>query len=215
MLPEIFADLCALRLAGPAFAECLLQLLLLPAQTVKIYNGDDPHPTPYVRMLLLFAYIRTLGTSPAIVDHATTLENDWRALYGASTGLPALDAYAQDLRTVFEALMDTPLPPLQNHAMRDLLPFEDADDARIRNAVNYFRSGQNRPRMLPLRHVPSAARLAVAADDHAGTLTPAQGKAIHGRVVEFVADTAPSGLRGGGVMDHEQFIASFASRMNI
>lgn len=209
---EVFADLCALRLAGPAYADVLFQLLLLPQAVVTTFNGGDPHPTPYVRMLMNAAYIRTLGTSQALQDHAAAIETEWRALYGPSSGTPALDAYAGDFGTVFESLMTTKLSVLKDHAVQDLLPFTAAEDQRIRSAATFFRSGLNRPNNLPIRHVPSAARLAISADNSGGTLTPAQCAAVHQRVLQYIRQSAPAGLRGGGPSAHEKYIASFADR---
>ncbi len=212
-LGEVFADLCAIRLAGPAFANALLQLLLLPRSNVLTFSINDPHPTPYIRLLMNAAYIRTLGGTQAIQDHADALETEWRTLYGATSGTPALDAYADDFGHVFKALMQTPLPALKGQTVEALLPFTAVEDARIRSAVNYFRTDQNPPNNLPLRHVPSAARLAVAAESDAGTLTDTQCAAIHKRVLEYARNNAPSGLRGGGASEHQKFIASFSDRM--
>src|SRR6266566_1038204 len=44
---ECFADLIGLQLVGPAFAEVLMNLLLLPAKNVTTYDNKDPHPTHY------------------------------------------------------------------------------------------------------------------------------------------------------------------------
>jgi hypothetical protein len=212
-LGEVVADLCALRLAGPAFANALLQLLLLPKSAVVSFSINDPHPTPYIRILMNAEYIRSLGTMQAIQDHANELATEWRTLYGATSGTSALDAYANDFPAVFKALMKTPFPVLKGQTLEALLPFTEAEDTKIRSAVTYFRTGQNEPNKLPLRHVPAAARLAVAAENDAGTLTDDQCAIIHTRVLEYVRANAPSGLRGGGSLAHQQFIASFSDRM--
>lgn len=209
---EVFADLCALRLAGPAFGDVLMHLLMLPPADVKSFDKDDPHPTPYLRMLMVAAYCRTLASSPAIQDHATKLEQHWRALYGATSGDPQLDAFTADFSLVFTALMSTPMSVLCNHAVEELVPFEHNDDARIRSAEKFFRTGMNKPASLPIRHVPSAARLAVTAANEGGTLNDEMCDHIQERVLAYVRDIAPKGLRGGGAKAHEAFIASFAER---
>lgn len=209
---EVFADLCALRLAGPAFGDALLHLLMLPPVNVKTFDEDDPHPTPYSRMLLVAAYSRTLAASPALQDHAASIEQRWQALYGATSGDPDLDAYTADFPIAFAALMANPLAVLGGRTVADLLPFAANDDARIRGAEKFFRSGMNKPANLPIRHVPSAARLALTAAHANGTLTDAMCADIHRRVLEYVRETAPLGLRGGGAGAHEAFIVGFAER---
>lgn len=210
---EVFADLCALRLGGPAFVDGLMQLLLLPTAFVKKYQPDDPHPTPFVRMLMNIAYARTLGTSAEISAHADSLAADWRTAYGDSTTNAILDECPKDFPIVFAALMATPLAPLKGQTVASLLPYTVAEDLRIRAAEKYFRTGDNPPIHLPIRHVPGAARLAVKQASTLGTLTPALCQQIHDRVFAYVRQEAPPGLRGAGGVKHQQFIAGFADRM--
>lgn len=210
---EIFADLCGLRLAGPAFTDALMHLLLLPAGNVKTFDEDDPHPTPYVRVLMNAAYIRSLGTTQAIQEHATQIETRWKSIYGDNIGDLDLDAYKQDFPLVFEALMNTKFPALKDRSVGELMPFDNADDAKIRSAEKFFRTGMNRPNSLPLRHTVSAARLAIGSVAQDGTLSDDICAKIHERVVEYVQATAPQGLRGGGPDKHEKFIASFTKRI--
>ncbi len=207
---EIFADFCALQLAGPAYTDVLMDLLLLPENAVKVFNPADPHPTPYLRILLNCAYIRTLGNASTLKTHAAGIEEQWKALYGEDSGDAELDKLYQDFAVVFEALLDAPLAVLKQHSMRDLIPFAEADDARIRNAMNFFETGFNLPGELPVRHSVSAARQAIGRAVKTGNLTDETCVAIHERVLQYVRDHAPKGLRGGGPDAHEKFIASYA-----
>lgn len=210
---EVFADLCGLQLAGPAFTEALLHLLLLPSTAVRTFDEDDPHPTHYTRILMNAAYIRTLGDAPALGEHADRIDERWKAVYGDASGDADLDAMAQDFPLIFRALMDTEFPILKNHTVRQLMPLSNADDARIRAAERYFRTGMNRPNNLPLRHTVSAARLAVAAAAQGGALNDQLCSDVHQRVCDYVKATAPGGLRGSGSDAHEEFVAGFAKRM--
>jgi hypothetical protein len=210
---EVFADLCGLQLAGPAFTEALMYLLMLPSSSVKTFDEDDPHPTHYPRILMNTAYIATMGNAQALKDHATRIETSWKSIYGNNSGDPTLDAMAEDFPLVFKGLMDTKFPTLKDRTVRELIPYTDADDARIRAAEKFFRTGMNRPNALPLRHTVSAARIAITAANQAGPLSDSVFKEIHDRVGEYVSENAPGGLRGGGTDKHEKFIASFAERM--
>jgi hypothetical protein len=210
---EVFADLCGLQLAGPAFTEALINLLLLPAANVKTFDEDDPHPTHYTRILMNAEYIRTLGNAQAIKDHAAQLETKWKSVYGVDSGDTDLDAMTQDFPLVFQSLMDTKFPILKDHTVRELMPFTDVDDAKIRFAEKFFLKGTNRPNDLPLRHTVSAARFAIATASQDGSLSDQLCSDIHQRVCAYVRETAPQGLRGGGPDEHEKFIASFTERM--
>ena len=213
---EVFADLCAIRLAGPAFVDAHAQLLLLPPLSVKKYDVKDPHPTPFVRILMNTAYVRTMDNASAqMTAHADAIDAEWLATYGAATGNAVLDGCVADFPLVFDALMNEPLPILKNQTVASLPPFTVAEDLKIRSAERYFRTNLNPPNNLPIRHVPSAARLAVKEADASGTLTPDLCQAIHERVFSYIRQVAPPGLRGGGGSQHERFIAGFADRISL
>jgi len=206
---EVLADLVALQLGGASFAECLSHLLLLPEPMATILDEDDPHPTPYLRVLINAAYVPTMiANHPSLADDSQQISGRWVALYGNQ---PHLDPWQGDFALVFEALMDTALPELQGRTVRALMPYSAADDARIRNAVGYMRSGMNKPAKLQPRHCISAARRAVTQSALEGTLSNDVLNQINQRTMELVRANAPAGLRGGdSSTPHRQFIAAFA-----
>lgn len=209
---EVFADLVGLQLAGPAFAEALMHLLLLPAPMVTTFDAEDPHPTHYPRILLNAAYIPTMipGYQP-LVDHGAEIAARWVALYGQH---PQFDPYAGDFAIVFKALMDTALPELKGKTVRALIPYLQADDLRIRGAVTFMRTGQDTPINLRLRHTVSAARLAVTAAAKEGQLTNDALNDVNTRTMQLVRDLAPPGLRAGGDSGpHRAFIAGFVDKL--
>jgi hypothetical protein len=209
---EIFADLVGLQLGGPAFAEGLLHLLILPAELVTKYNPQDPHPTHYPRVLMNAAYIPTLvKDNQPLVDHGKKVADNWIAIYGVQGQFNDL---VSDFPLVFNALMDTPLPVLKANTVRQLMPYSAADDARIRNAIGFMSSGQNKPGKLRPRHCISAARLAVTQLAEQGALTGELLNAINNRAMELVRANAPVGLRGGDTSTpHKSFIAQFADQL--
>jgi hypothetical protein len=110
--------------------------------------------------------------------------------------------------------MDTPLPVLKANTVRQLMPYSAADDARIRNAIGFMSSGQNKPGKLRPRHCISAARLAVTQLAEQGALTGELLNAINDRAMELVRANAPVGLRGGDTSTpHKSFIAQFADQL--
>jgi hypothetical protein len=218
---ETFADLIALQLVGPAFAEALMNLLLLPKSDVTKYNADDPHPTHYLRIRMAAAYIRTLFKGDGRADdrqreelskHADQIETVWKRLYGDP---PELRKYICDFPQVFKALMDQPLEILKKKSVRSLIPFEAGDDSRIRDASKYLETGQNRPAEVPARHCLAAARLAVTRSGQEGKDLKTKLEDINKRTGRLVNDNAPKGLLAGIDDEHRHFIAGFAKTISV
>jgi hypothetical protein len=218
---EVFADLIALQLAGPAFAESLMALIMLPAAWVLGWNAGDVHPNHFVRILTCAAYAKTLAPPKAgepaaaaqvraqIAADADALVLVWKEIY---PGAPArLTAFAEDFDVVFGALMDAPLAELQGATVRSLVPYEAADDARIRHAAEYLRTGLNTPvkGTVKPRHCVSASRLAVTAAGAAGGDLAVALASIDERTTQLVRDNTPSVLRGSDSSAHDAFIQSF------
>jgi hypothetical protein len=205
---ETFADLYALQLGGPAFADALLNLLLLPSGSVTALDPDDPHPNHYVRILMNAAYVKTLGNDAALTADATRLHDTWTAIYAGGVGND-LAPFAGDFPSVFTALMDTKFNELNNHTVRELFPYSSAADGRIREAAAYLSTGQNKPQNVRPRHWVSAARLAVKDADPQNGFAPALD-AINKRAMAMVRESAPPGVRAGGAnMPHVKRFAQF------
>ncbi|HZF55533.1 MAG TPA: hypothetical protein VE093_43265 [Polyangiaceae bacterium] len=228
-LGELFADLVGLQLGGPAFAESLMHLLLLPKRDVIAYRSDDPHPTHYVRILMNAAYITTLvkgdPQEPAggpvgqvvarLAADSLSLEKRWKDIYGEPPAV--LAPFLSDFSAVFKAVMDSPLTALKGKSVRELMPFKAADDNRIREAASYLRTGMSAPAPLsiPPRHCVSAARLAISAAAEAGDDLKTTLETINERTMKLVRDNTPGGLRGASASGpHKAFVASFAGLLH-
>ena len=165
---EILADLVAMQLGGPAFAEMLMNFLLLPADKVTTIVLGDEHPNHYLRIQLLVADIRIMAQQ-AIADpqfstrlqaHATRIETLWSSLYAATD---SLTPYMPDFPAVIGALMDTVLPSLGNQmTLRQLIPYASQHDADIRQAADIFAAGSQVTFPMAARHAAAAARLAAS-----------------------------------------------------
>jgi len=79
---EIFADLAALLLGGPAVAWGLALFLSHPADKVMTYRPGGPHPTGYLRVLVLAEMLRRIG----FVNDASKLIDVWTGLYDPRRG---------------------------------------------------------------------------------------------------------------------------------
>ena len=208
---EIFADLVGLQLAGPAFCDAMVNLLLLPRSQVVTFRAADPHPTHYVRLLLLCQYARTLVPGrQEIEDHVSHVEALWTEVYGNRADF---QPYLQDFSLVYPALMDTSFDVLQGETVRTLMPFTANDDTRIRSAASFLQSGQGMPTNLRPRHCVSAARLAIgAATGDPGSLS-AEMNTIQQLTQQLIETNTPSGLRGTSSSAHRKFVESFAEAL--
>jgi hypothetical protein len=195
---EIFADFAGLQLGGPAFSDMLLNLLILPSAQVTAIDAGDPHPNHYVRILLNVASVRTMAAAavePAFAERlradAAATEAVWLGLFGDQADLRAYEA---DFAVVIAAVMDTPYAALKGASVREMLPYTNAHDQRIRGTAQYLATGANAPPAMPPRHVISAARIAATS-----VLRDGDGAArlddIDKRAARLVSDNQPEGLR--------------------
>jgi len=220
--PEAFADLVALQRVGPAFAEAMMNLLMQPAQQVTVLDIlRDSHPTPYLRILMNTAYARTLikVETPAegaqrklLVERTQALELVWKDLYGDPM---ALKDYLGDFPIVFRALMDTPLPALSNHTVRELMPYSAGDDARIEAAARDLANGDFPNALLP-RYGIAAARLAVERMSGPRTVLAANLKTINELTAKLIEENSPKDLLGPGeTQEHREYVAGFARTIRV
>jgi hypothetical protein len=215
-LAETFADLVALQLVGPSFTDTLMHILILPPQVVTSFNRSDPHPTPYVRVLMNAAYIRGLIRGAGrevqeqrdqVVKRAERIERVWNSLYGAP---PALQEYRDDFNHVFRALMDTPLGDTDK-TIRDLIPFEAADFAQIQDAAQDLEKGQY-PGDLRPRHAIAAARMAVT---NATKYADIDSRLKSINAIAYRMVKTPPDLLSADEDDRRDFIAAFAKSISI
>ena len=218
---EVFADLVAVQLVGPAFGRAMLAALALPDALVTSLNADDEHPMPYMRVLMLAAYMRTVveddGT-PAVaavrakIDaDAAALEADWKVLYpdAPAEAAPLLD----DAPHVWKALMNKPFPELKTLTVRQLIPFKAAHDLRIREAAAYLATGQNAPPPArfkdTIRHCIAAAQIAVDAGPQADL--ESYLRTVDERARALVVDNTPDVVRGSASKTHDAYISKLAT----
>ena len=58
---QIFADLMALLLEGPAVVGSLLDVVWQSPRAVLAYNPRGPHPTPWFRVYISTELLRRMG----------------------------------------------------------------------------------------------------------------------------------------------------------
>lgn len=207
---EVVCDLVALRLMGPAFAEALMNALLLPQEHVTLLSEQGEHPMPYLRVLLCCEYLRTLLPDGSLAAAADAIAGRWQELYGA----PAmLSAFAPDFPAVWQLLMETKLDGWLGKSIADLLPYSTEDDRGIRAVAGYLESGTGPAPTLSMAHCVSAARLAATEAARRGDGLAGRLDGINQRMFELArsAGSQSKGARGPGASkEHTRMLRSLA-----
>jgi hypothetical protein len=130
-ISEVIADFWSIGRVGVASTLGLIGVVSLPRWFVFRIDTEDPHPTPWLRVILSCAIGRTL------YPHA-----QWGRLASVWTSLYPLAAAAPDRRMIIEELVATvPAfatllakhrpPSLQGRSLRQALAFDDRTPERL------------------------------------------------------------------------------------
>jgi len=177
---EIFADLAAILLGGPAAAWGMALFLLHPSPRVLTFRPGGTHPTGFLRILILAEMLRRMGFGA----EAARMERVWRRLYDPRRypRLPAVllgTAGALVPQIVDEIAFQT-RRNLAHRALIDVIPFRTGDEEAIREGARLLVEGRV-PADLPPRHMVSAAAYALATGR---TSPPSLIRLVIGRLVE-------------------------------
>jgi hypothetical protein len=167
---EIFADLAAMLLGGPAAAAGMMAFLAHPSPRVMTYRPGGAHPTGYLRGFILAEMLDRMGFG----EDAGAARSVWRTLYDRRRGHripPALLSGAQrTIASVVDEIAYQPRRALGQRALADIIPFRKEDQAEIRRATLRLSAGQV-PTDVPPRFLSSASSLAVAGGADATTVS--------------------------------------------
>ncbi|NBA94780.1 hypothetical protein [Pseudomonas sp. R5(2019)] len=165
---EIFADLSAVLLGGPAAAWGMAEFLAQPQPRTTTYRPGGAHPTAYLRIYLLAEMLRRMG----FTRDAARLLRVWQSLYRISDGVripPALMSSAPRLiPDVVDEIAFQTRRNLAQRALVDIIAFSADDEARIQQGARALEAGQ-RIELAP-RHLVSAAYYALGR----GNIAPQQ-----------------------------------------
>lgn len=158
---EIFADLAAILLGGPAAAWGMADFLAHPQPRTMTYRPGGAHPTAYLRVYLLAEMLRRLGFG----RDATRLLRVWQGLYRPATGhripAPLMSSAPRLIPEVVDEIAFQTRRNLAQRALADIIPFRREDEAAIREGARQLAA--ERDPGLPPRHLVSAAHYALEA----------------------------------------------------
>lgn len=157
---EIFADLAAILLAGPAAAWGMAMFLAHPAPRVLSFRPTSVHPTGYLRVYLLIEMLRRMGFDA----DADRLKRAWNGLYGsyAPGRIPIwlVSSATGLIPQIVDEIAYQPRRNLAQLALADVMPFQSTDQREILASSRYLSRGVI-PTDLPARHLVSAASYAL------------------------------------------------------
>lgn len=165
---EIFADLAAILLGGPAAAWGMADFLAHPQPRTMTFRPGGAHPTAYLRVYLLAEMMRRMG----FASDATKLLRVWQGLYRAQNGhrIPAglMSSAPRLIPEVVDEIAFQTRRNLAQRALADVIRFDRADQDAIQEGARRLQAGQVAE--LPPRHVVSAAHYAL----ESGRIPPAR-----------------------------------------
>ncbi|MGC4093190.1 MAG: hypothetical protein QM756_35945 [Polyangiaceae bacterium] len=158
---EIFADLAALLLGGPASAWGMALFLAHPSPRTLTFRPGGAHPTAYLRVLILVEMLRRMG----FAREAGDLERVWTTFYDPSSVNRVPPRLLSGARRVIPEIVDEiayqTRRNLAHRALADVMPFSRENQAAIREAAARLSKGDANFE-LPPRFVLSAASYALA-----------------------------------------------------
>lgn len=186
---EIWADLAALCLGGPAAAWGMAEFLAHPAPRTMTFRPGGAHPTAYLRVQILAEMLRRQGFG----DDASKLERIWGTMYRPERGhrIPAslLGSSRHVIPQIVDETMYQTRRNLAQRAVADIIPFNRNHQAAIRRGARLLEQRQIDRVELPPRHLLSAASYALAS----GRVNPRQlADDVIGRLAENDRGAAPA-----------------------
>jgi hypothetical protein len=158
---EIFADLAALLLGGPAAARSMALFLAHPAPRTLTYRPGGAHPTAYLRVLMLAEMLRRMGFG----QHASELGKIWRTLYDVRQAhrVPPqlLTGASRTIPDVVDEIAFQTRRNLAHRALVDIIPFGAAEQEGIIRGARLLQEQRAGTLELSPRHLVSAASYAL------------------------------------------------------
>lgn len=156
---EIFADLAALLLGGPAAAWGMADFLAHPQPRTMTYKPGGAHPTAYLRIYLLGEMLRRMGFG----REAGRLLRVWQQLYKPAAGhripAPLLRSVPRMVPMVVDEIAFQTRRNLAQRALADIIRYRRDDEEAVLEGARRLEEGGRPP--LPPRHLVSAAHYAL------------------------------------------------------
>ncbi|WP_457337899.1 hypothetical protein, partial [Rhizobacter sp. P5_C2] len=157
---EMFSDVCAALLGGPAMLGSIMDVVGREPRVVFGFNPDGVHPTPYFRILISVEVLRRMG----FADEAQSYRRAWTRIYPnpRAGGLPQplLESFPQAVQAAVDAMAWQPFAALGGRSLAQVFRFAQKEQRMIEEAGRRLAAG-NDPGIVPERFLIGAARFAL------------------------------------------------------
>jgi hypothetical protein len=157
---EIFADLAAVLLGGPASVWGMMDFLAHPPPRVLTFRPGGVHPTGYLRVLIMAEMLQRMGFD----TDAARIRKLWTKLYRPRHGhripVQLLETSSRMIPHVVDEIAFQTKRSLAQRALVDVVSFRKEDEDRIRSAADYLLR-RIVPKSLPPRFLVSASHYAL------------------------------------------------------
>ena len=157
---EIFADMSAALLGGPAVVGSLFDVISRSPRTVVAYNPRGPHPTPWFRAYISTELLRRMG----FAEEAERYESLWSKMYpdprAGSLPKAMVDTFARANPAVVDALCFRGFPQLGQRSLARTIPFGAKEHQMTLEAAERLAAGTD-PGIIPARFLIGSARVAL------------------------------------------------------
>jgi hypothetical protein len=157
---EIFADLSALLLGGPASVGSLFDVIGRSPRSVLAYSPRGPHPTPWLRAYISTELLRRMG----FLEEAERYEALWSKIYpdprAGTLPRPLVDTFATANRAVVDALCYRPFGELGKRSLAEVIQFGPKEQQMTLEAAERLAGGRD-PGIIPARFLIGSARSAL------------------------------------------------------
>jgi hypothetical protein len=181
-ISEIVADLWSVAKVGIGSTLGLIGVVSLPRWFVFRPSGDDPHPIPWIRVLLSCAMGRVLYPHP----QWTVLERVWHMLYPPDQVTDAhrrtLDELVAAIPAFVTLLLDHRPPALRGRSLKEALRLADRRPEHLAARYQTWRTAPEKMLGVP----PSLAFAVIGQARAAGQLSPElEGPVVGGLLTQW------------------------------
>jgi hypothetical protein len=157
---EMFADMSALLLGGPAVVGSLMDVVGRAPDAVFAFNPRGVHPTPVLRPLISVEMLRRMG----FTEEAEQYRAAWMRLYPnlRAGNIPAaiLDTFPKACALAVDAMCYRPFKTLGDKSYAQVVRFGKKDVQIIEEAARRVSAGVD-PGIIPARYLIGATRVAL------------------------------------------------------
>ena len=157
---EMFADMSALLLGGPATVGSLMDVIGRAPSAVLGFSRRGPHPTPYLRLLISTEMLRRMGFETEAEQYARA----WTRIYSnpraGTIPTKVLDSFPKACALAVDAMCFKPYSSLGNKSLSEVIRFGKKDQKMVEEAAQRLAAGID-PGIVPERYLIGAARYAL------------------------------------------------------